>query len=274
MTVATRPVPILLYHGVSNCTDGPLCASTVRPAMFAEHMAYLCARNYTVVTVSQLAGWIAAGGAGLPARPVVLTFDDGYADFYTDALPVLARHGLAATLYIPTRWVAGTSQWLRRDGQRPRPLLTWPQLAEIAAAGIECGAHSHSHPQLDTLPSAAARVEVARCKEILERRLGRAVSTFAYPYGYLNESVRRLVREAGYTSACAVKLRLSSTSDDPLALARIMVDREVDVPRLAALLAGRGLHGATLRGRIGERVRGIARRCAVRFRRRLRGGTN
>jgi peptidoglycan/xylan/chitin deacetylase (PgdA/CDA1 family) len=80
-------------------------------------------------------------------------------------------------------------------------MLSWAQLGEIASRGVEIGAHSHSHPDLDTLPQQKAWQEIADCKRHLETELGAVVVSFAYPHGYSSPRVRRLVREAGYQSA-------------------------------------------------------------------------
>ncbi|MBE3558223.1 MAG: polysaccharide deacetylase family protein [Ktedonobacteraceae bacterium] len=171
----------------------------------------------------------------------MLTFDDGFADFYSEAFPVLRRYRFVATLYIVTAFVGNTSCWLVREGEASRPMLTWEQLAEISAYGIECGGHTQSHPQLDLLPRDRAREEIVRCKEALENHLNCAVGSFAYPFGYYSVGVRRLVQEAGYTSACAVRYAMSSESDDPYALARLIVKNDTSIEAFASLLSGQGV---------------------------------
>jgi peptidoglycan/xylan/chitin deacetylase (PgdA/CDA1 family) len=120
-----------------------------------------------------------------------------------------------------------------------RPMLSWEQLAEISASGIECGTHSHSHPQLDVIPISEARNEIFQCKQIVEDNLKQKVSSFAYPFGYYNAAVRQIVKEAGYTSACAVKYLISSTADDPFTLSRFIVTPDMSIDRFANLLTSR-----------------------------------
>lgn len=232
-----RHIPIFMYHSISNyCASAKFRPCVVSPELFEQHLSYLDQHHFTPVTVTHLAQAMARGGQGLPARPVVLTFDDGYADFYTDALPKLKRHDFAATLYIPTAFIGNTSRWLGRMGEGMRPLLTWEQLAEISASGIECGAHTHSHRPMDWMPLTRAWDEIVHSKELLEDQLGQPVLSFAYPYGYYSARVKKLVQEAGFVSACAVKLAMSSLRDDPYALARLAINPDSDIPALGAAL--------------------------------------
>lgn len=182
----------------------------------------------------------------MPGRPVVITFDDGFADFYSAALPVLRQYGFTATLYVATAFVGGSSRWLWREGEDQQPMLTWEQLANISACGIECGAHSERHPQLDLLAPAAAQEEIVGSKRVLEDRLGKAVHSFAYPFGYHTAAVQRQVQAAGYTSACAVAYRMSSRADDPFALGRLIIGGGTSVETLAALLEGSRSQALTL----------------------------
>jgi len=232
-----KQIPILMYHSIAQSTNPKFKQFAVPPALFAEHMTYLRQHSYTPINVTQLVCMFLQGKFALPERPVVLTFDDGFADFYTNALPVLQQCGSTATLYIATGFIGSTSRWLAREGEATRPMLTWDQVNEISTCGIECGGHSHWHHQLDALPLAEARDEIVRCKALLEDHLGQKVSSFAYPHGYHSAAIKRLVREAGYTSACAVGYAMSSTTTDPFALARLPMGADTSLDALAALLA-------------------------------------
>ena len=255
-------IPILMYHSISSHASPRFRPCIVSPETFDEHLSYLDQCHYTPVTVTQFVQAMARGGDGLPARPVVLTFDDGYADFYTSALPALQRHGFTATLYVATAFVGGTSRWLQHMGEGMRPMLTWEQLAEISASGIECAAHTHTHRPLDMLPPSVARDEIVRSKELLEEHLGQQVSSFAYPYGYYSARVWQIVRAAGYASACAIKGALSSLHDDPYALARLAIKPHTSVHVLAtALSTSRGplvaSHVKRARAQLRQRVRSV-----------------
>jgi peptidoglycan/xylan/chitin deacetylase (PgdA/CDA1 family) len=232
----TGSIPILMYHSVDRASAPAFRSFVVSPERFDEQMARLKAGGYQAVTVSDLAR-ARRGGPPLPARPVVITFDDGFADFHRHALPVLCRYGLTATLYLVTGEIGGTSRWLAREGEGDRPMLSWTQVREVAAAGIECGAHSVSHPKLDALPRRSAAIEVRWSKETLEDRLGRPCLTFAYPYGFYDAAVRRLVRQAGFASACAVRFCLSGPTDDLFGLRRLKIGPETTDNQLERLLA-------------------------------------
>jgi peptidoglycan/xylan/chitin deacetylase (PgdA/CDA1 family) len=235
-----QPVPILMYHSIGDEVSKRFAPFVVPPRRFADQMAYLADAGYTPLTVTQLVdAWAGTHGA-LPARPVVLTFDDGFADFRTQALPVLQRYAFPATLFVTTGFVGSTSRWLVRESAGECPLLSWGELSQVSAAGIECGGHSHTHPALDALPNERVRTEVAECRDHLEQALGRAVYAFAYPFGYHSPSVRTAVREAGYTSACAVKYRASRPDSDRYALARLIVTRNTSLEAFTYLLTSGG----------------------------------
>ena len=256
-----QQIPILMYHSISNYASPRFRPCIVTPEAFEEHLSYLEESHYTSVTVTQFVQAMAKGGSDLPLRPIILTFDDGYADFYTKAFPALRRHGFTATLYVATAFVGGTSRWLRVEEETTRPMLTWTQLAEISENGIECGAHTHTHPPLDMLPLATVHDEIVRSKKLLEEHLGQEVSSFAYPFGYYSGRVQQVVQAARFASACAVKLTMSSLYDNPYALARLAIRPDTSVQTLAAALStGRGPLVASPMKRVRVRVRHSVRR--------------
>ncbi len=237
--MATK-VPILLYHSISDEASPAFRPWALSPERFAQHLAYLKAEQYTPLTVGQFVE-MKCHARTLPAKPVVVAFDDGLADFYDNALPLLEDFDVPATLYVVAGRVGKTSKWLASEGEGARPMMTWAQVRQLRNSLVELGSHSMSHAQLDTLPLAQARTEVLLSKALLEDQLQQPVTTFAYPHGYYSKAVRAMVQEAGYTSACAVKHGMSSTEDDTFALARMFVYRDTTVAGLAKLLAGEGV---------------------------------
>ena len=231
-----RPwIPILSYHSISESSAAGFRRYTLSADRFREHLEYLRDRGYGSLTISEAAARL-DGKTPRPGQSVALTFDDAFEDFATVALPLLLEFQTKATLFVPTAFVGGTSTWLDREGESQRRIASWSQLREIVAAGIECGAHSHSHPELDRLPAAELEEEIRVPKALLEQHLGREAASFAYPFGYHSRAVRRAVEAAGYRAACAVGETSASPRCDPLAIPRLTVPFGTDASGLARLL--------------------------------------
>ncbi|HYZ30186.1 MAG TPA: polysaccharide deacetylase family protein [Thermoleophilaceae bacterium] len=211
------------------------------PQTFARQLDALVESGRTAFGVTQYLAALAAGA--LPERAVVITVDDGYADFYDAVLPALAERSLMCTLYVTTGFLEGRTK-LRTARRPPTPFLSWTQLHELVSAGVEVGAHSHSHFHLDTLSGRRARWEIEICKAMLEDELQRPVPSFAYPNGHTSPAVRRLVIETGYESACGVRNALSWEGDDRFRLARLTVGPRTDDATFRAWLEGAGARRA------------------------------
>ncbi len=187
-------LPILVYH--------------FPPADFDEQLTYLQQHNYTVIDME--AAYRGLEGGPLPAKPVVITFDDGFAN-QMQAFDILKRHNMHATFYIinggqQSRWCIGAS---RRYGDPLQPpqgcgdaYLTWDQVRELDKSGlITIGAHTVDHENLASLSEADQRQQIFDSKAGIEQQLGHEVTQFCYPYGSYNQTTIDLVREAGFTSA-------------------------------------------------------------------------
>ncbi|MEY9845049.1 polysaccharide deacetylase family protein [Streptacidiphilus sp. MAP5-3] len=232
---AQERVPVLMYHSVRADPPAGTAALSVHPDAFAAQLDALAELGLTPVPFSALlARW--RGGAPLPDRPVVLTFDDGYADFHSEVLPRLVHRGLPATLFATTGWLADAGR--DRAGVRPDDTLTWSQLAEIESAGIEVGGHSHSHAALDAVDRATMRDELVRCRDLLEDRLGRPERVFGYPFGYSDACVRAAVRAAGWTGASVVANTLACRSQGPYQLTRLTIRRRTTDTAFRQLVQG------------------------------------
>jgi peptidoglycan/xylan/chitin deacetylase (PgdA/CDA1 family) len=227
-------VPILCYHSVSPDPPGWIAPFAVSPDTFAAHLDAVAASGRQALTVSQYADGL-RGRAALPPRPVLITVDDGFADFAEHALPALAERQLPATLYVTTGALAGRP---RATVLPAAAMLGADDLPALEAAGVEIGAHSHTHRQLDLLPGREVAAELGESRGVLAALLGHRIRSFAYPHGYWRREVRRLVGESGFDSACAVGETLSSPADHPLALSRILVRAHTSARAVAAWLAG------------------------------------
>ncbi|MFI6498800.1 polysaccharide deacetylase family protein [Nonomuraea typhae] len=238
-------VPILMYHSVTDRPNDATRPLAVRPGDFAEQLACLADGGYTPMTFADLVA--AVNQHQVPDKAVVITFDDGYADFHSQALPVLDRHRFPATIFVTTGWLADAGK--DSAGRPLDDMLSWGQAREAAASGIEIGGHSHSHPQLDQLPDDELRQELRRNKGLLEERLGAPVATMAYPYGYSSARVRREVRKAGYFAACAVGNAVAADRHDMLAVPRLTVARRTSMEKFRRAVEGRGVPLLYLRER-------------------------
>ncbi|MFH8795097.1 polysaccharide deacetylase family protein [Streptomyces sp. NPDC017941] len=252
----TSGIPILMYHSVARRPNEATHDLSVAPEAFAEQMEVVRALGCTPLTTAQLAAHWRNPGRPLPTRPVLITFDDGYEGVHRHALPALARHGYASTLFVATAWVRGQHD----NGGGLDTMLDWDQVRDLAAAGAEIGGHSHTHPQLDQLSDDALWFELVRCREILADELGTPPVSFAYPYGYSCRRVRSAVRGAGFGQSLAVGNALARRRQGPYALRRVTVRRSTDVEEFERLLLGRSLTRCFARDRVLSKGYAIVRR--------------
>ena len=184
-------VPILTYHYIRNNPDSRDrlgFALSVTPADFAAQMDWLASNGFHTVTQADVYDYL-NGTRGLPSRPVVLTFDDGYADFYNTALPILRAHDFTAVSYV-------VSGFIGRSGY-----MNASQIVEADRAGIEIGSHTVDHANLARSSAGNVNFELVASKQALEQLLGHPVLSFCYPSGQFNGSVAYSVQAAGYTNA-------------------------------------------------------------------------
>jgi peptidoglycan/xylan/chitin deacetylase (PgdA/CDA1 family) len=192
-----REVPlVLMYHTVDVLADDPHRLA-VSPRRFAAQLATLRRLGLRGVGVGQL---LAARRAGRGAGLVGITFDDGYAGVIRYALPAMRRYRCTATVFVVADRIGAVNDW---DGGE-LALLDAPDLAALAGAGWEIGAHGARHVPLAGLPGARLRDEVAGSRDRLAAVIDRPVDGFCYPYGSMDAGARAAVTAAGYRYACAV----------------------------------------------------------------------
>ena len=223
---AGRRVVVLCYHSI----HPSLPFRTTTPGLFAQHLAWL-KENCDSIPFSQIHP---ASGRSASGRPrVSITLDDGYADNHQFALPLLADAGLHATFFLTAGLVEREPPTLERfrtlrmiESEAIQP-LEWGQVREILQARMDIGAHSHSHANLARLTLPDLEFEVSHSKRVIEDRTGHEVTTMAYPFGrpkvHVTDRVVRMVRRAGYKSACTVVGRGVRSTDDRLTVPRIFV---------------------------------------------------
>ena len=224
-------VPVLMYHEIAGPEDSS-SRLAVAPSAFADQLLYLRDEGWKTITAGSLSGNFSDDAGTLPERTVVLSFDDGYEDFYTQAMPLLSKYEFTATLFM-------TSGWVKEAKPAGPPMVSWAQLSDIARAGIEVGAHSATHPQLDQLDGGRLTQELFDSKKELEDHLGVEVPGLAYPFGYSSGVVRRMAREAGYAYSYAVDNRTAAAGSDLFAIPRLTVKRSTTLAEFGRLVGGK-----------------------------------
>lgn len=185
-------VPILLYHYISenpNKDDKARDGLSTPPYIFKEQLETLKSAGYTTITLDELAAFF-EGKFSLPVKPIILTFDDGYIDFYLNAFPILASAGMKGVTFIITGFIGGGAY------------MNWSQIEEIARSPyVVIAAHSIHHYVLTKSNESILKTELEESKRILEQHVGYPINWMAYPYGTFDERVVSAAKEAGYVGA-------------------------------------------------------------------------
>lgn len=239
-------VLVLNYHQINTRDANSL---TVRPGNFADELDYLTEHGYHVISLDQFISH-QNEGAPLPDKPVLITFDDGYKDNYTDAFPLLKERNMPALIFIITDYIGTQENY-----------MTWPQVHEMAKNGIAFGSHTLSHAVLSQNDPKDAKFQLETSQAVFRWQFGKDARAIAYPCGYYDDTVKKLVKDAKYEAAFTVDYGPVRPGDDMLALQRVPIfgclENEVEhfrlriekVPALSFLYAVRtklhdmGLHG-------------------------------
>lgn len=231
---AGEKLTILSYHEIAEPGESLDKDYTVSPTMFVRQMDWLRNNGYRFVTVDDLLA-DESGRRPLPEKAVLITFDDGYRDFLTDAWPLLRAYGFGAALFVTTGHVGGCAEWDRAFGT-PAELLGWDELRGLAAAGVEIGAHGRTHAALNRLSLARMVAEGRDSRQRLEAELGRPVVTMAYPFGEQNLMVRRAMAGCGYQAGLTTLPGLASLGDNVMSMPRQLISGDEDFDAFVAKL--------------------------------------
>lgn len=206
---AARGIKVLVlnYHKI----DSKHHSLSVRPADFESQLKYLSDHGYHSITPQELYEGL-AGTATLPENPVLITFDDGYRDNYTNAFPLLKKYGFKATIFVVTSFLDKKSQY-----------LTWAQAREMEANGISIQSHTVTHRSMTDLSDEELRIELVESKRKAEEELGHPVDYIAYPTGTYNLHIAEMVKEAGYKAAFTIKYGNVDEASNIYALERVPV---------------------------------------------------
>jgi peptidoglycan/xylan/chitin deacetylase (PgdA/CDA1 family) len=232
-------VPILMYHSISWEQAGhpiPYFETNTFPSVFEAHIRFLAANGFKPVG---LEGLIATDTEKTGSKYVVITFDDGYLDFYRNAFPILSKYGATATVFLPTGYIATPRKMFKQ-----RPCLDRYEIRELSQNGVSFGSHSHSHPELTNVSTKAMDEELRISKEIIENMTGMPVCSFSYPFAFpqAHKDFLRVFRaaliDAGYKFGVTTRIGLNSRDCDFLTLKRIPLSSHDDPLLFAAKLQG------------------------------------
>ena len=232
-------IPILMYHGIqlSIGMRHPYFETNISPQLFARHMEFLSNDGYKTVTLREANQALLTGRA--IEKWIVLTFDDGYRDFYTEAFPVLSQYGLKATVFV----VPGLTGE-QRIGRNAKEFMTWGEIREVQSYGMQIGSHTMTHPKLHCMQPSQIREELRQSKDLIEDKLGVAVQSFAYPFAFPEQdrrfvqTMRALLQLHGYRDGVCTIIGTAKRGNDPLFLPRLPANAYDDLPFLQAKLSG------------------------------------
>jgi len=268
---------ILMYHSISDLNEdniSPYYRVCTKPKVFAEQMQWLADNGYEAVTLSEALSLLQAeksesktitaskrdkGRNTRKLKPVILTFDDGFRDFYSRAFPVLHKHGFSATVFLPTAYIGGGDSIKPRDESygvekgnfssmcrlfKGIECLTWSEVIELHSGGIEFGSHTVNHPKLVELSWKEIEAEIRQSKLEIEARIGAPCLAFAYPYAFPSADTMfvkqfgQILIRAGYRCGVTTGVGRIRHGDDPYSLKRLPVNTCDDRALFAAKLAG------------------------------------
>ena len=205
-------IPVLMYHKIGDDKDND---AVIREDLFREQMKFLKDNGYNPLTMDQLYDYV-VNGAAVPEKPVVLTFDDGYADTYSIVYPIMKEYGFAATVFINPGDV----------GTR----LTWDQIREMHKNGITISNHGFQHIEMGQLSEAKQIENITKAQEALAKEVGiKDNPWFCYPYGDKNEFTDAATKKAGIKMSMAMKSGWAHTGDNPYNILRVWVGNAVDI---------------------------------------------
>jgi peptidoglycan/xylan/chitin deacetylase (PgdA/CDA1 family) len=205
---------VLTYHSVERTSGTPAWQFAVSLERFREQIGYLLSEGWSFLRLDQL-----GSGRSANSKQVVITFDDSYTDTL-HAAEVLARFGLQASWFVVSGAMCGRCTWVN-EGEPQRPTLVHHQLRELAEYGMEIGAHSRTHRRLAQIDPMELDCETAQCKNEIEDAVGKAITSFSYPYSSYDATVIQSVKRAGFERACTTENGTARVDAEKFTLPRL-----------------------------------------------------
>lgn len=236
--VIKEQIPILMYHKISPYSTHGGPGLRVTPQAFRQQMKYLYKQGYNPISLNQLTDHWQKRDT-LPARPIIITFDDGYEDNYNFAFPILQKYGYTATIFLVYDNIGGHNTWDDKiNVAHNLKLLSWEQIDVMKNQGIVFESHTLTHPDLTQITPDQAKQEITESKKKLEERLGNTVNFIAYPYGGRNPVIDETVRSAGYRGAVTTEWGKNADDTDPVQLKRLRITGRTTIKDFERMLDG------------------------------------
>jgi peptidoglycan/xylan/chitin deacetylase (PgdA/CDA1 family) len=230
----TRTIPVLAYHRIAAAGPPAIAHFRVSPGDFADQLRALRRAGFYSLGTAELQEYI-HNGTPVPGRPIVITFDDGYADFITTAWPILQAHDFEANVFVPTSLVGGRADWDAEHGEAA-PLMGWHDIMRMAASGVRFGSHLARHRRGDALTTHELAQELAQSRAVLGTYVNQDIRMLAAPYGAIDERFVRLAAQCGYGLGFSTEQGFARLTGAPLALPRITVSGSWSIGTFRAAL--------------------------------------
>jgi peptidoglycan/xylan/chitin deacetylase (PgdA/CDA1 family) len=249
-------VPILAYHEICELPKQikRLHSYNVTPSAFIAQMQFLCTNNYSVIKLEDFVSWLTEKRE-VPQKSVVITFDDGYRNNYTNAFPVLKQLNFPATMFLATDYIGKNEifPWLNNLCNGSRGLidnwipLAWPEILEMSRDGLTFGSHTSSHTNLRKMTTKDFEKEIEKSKNIIEEKTKKPADLFSYPFSFpkyrrryrdITNETKEVLLKRGFLGACTTIIGTNGLKSDPFCLRRIQIKNSDDLFTFRAKVEG------------------------------------
>lgn len=230
-----------MYHSISSRDQNhvhPYFKTNTEPGVFLKQMSYLNRNDYRIISIDE-ALKIMHSGKHLQNKYAVITFDDGYQDILTNALPILKEFNFTATVYLPTHFISEEGRFYKDNR-----CLNWREAIELQSNNIEIGSHTVTHPQLISLTQQEVEIELTYSKTVIEEKLGKSCDSFSYPYAFPEANkqfvscLRKILLKSGYHNCVSTIVGTMGEKADNFFIKRIPVNSYDDEQFFKAKLEG------------------------------------